>query len=184
MFLIDVLVTFQPQIPHVTTVGEVQTNGLIDVPIQLQTQLTRRAPSHIFPQIADDNLFDVQIQVDVVEVPVQLLETCGVSSLSTVLGKRPLREEDDILRAPLGTFNASASTSNTGKKLTRFRSRHVRFTPITLQISPEVRAALRAFNAARIRAMRNQNRPTEPVLRLTASDAIRQRKSRSLLTME
>ncbi|KAI3935333.1 hypothetical protein MKW98_027153, partial [Papaver atlanticum] len=182
--LYNVQVTFLPQLPRVATVRQVQTNVFIDVPIQLQTRLARTAPSHILPQIEDDNLFDVQIQEDIVEVPVQLLETCSVPSSSSVLGKRP-HEDDEILRAPLGTFNASTSTSSTGKKRrTSHPRRRLRFTPITLPRSPEVRAVLRSFNAARMRAMRNQNHATEPVLRLTASAALRQRKLRASCTTE
>ncbi|MCL7044102.1 hypothetical protein MKW94_009965, partial [Papaver nudicaule] len=196
----------------------------IDVPIQVQQQATRGAPSHFLPQIPGGNLVDVPIKEDIlVDVPV-VLQTVGMRSSSTVLGKRP-REEDkgwfdvlieedftvdvpvlsqtsgvpssstflgripheedyDILRAPLGTFNAPASTSSTGRKSRMSRSRRLRFTPITLPRSPEVRAALRDMYAAHKRAMRNCNRATEPVLHLTASAALRQRKSRTSRTVE
>lgn len=98
-------------------------------------------------------------------------------------GKDSHEEDNDVLRAPLGTFYASASTSSTRKKRRMSRSRRVRFTPITLPKSPEVRAMLRAFDVARKRGMRNKNRVIEPVLHLTASDALRQRKSRTSRTI-
>ncbi|KAI3992963.1 hypothetical protein MKX01_009706 [Papaver californicum] len=190
---INVPVTFQPQLnsdipvrtnPRLATVRQAHTSSLIDVKIQMQTQLTRRSPSRVLPQTVDENLFDVLVDEDfIVDVPVQILQACGVPSSSTILGKRPHEEDNDILLDPHGTFHASASTSSTGKKPRKSCSRRVRFTPITLPRSPEVRAVLRAFDAARKRVMRNQNRVIQPVIHLTASDALRQKKSRASLPL-
>ncbi|KAI3989338.1 hypothetical protein MKX01_026921 [Papaver californicum] len=140
---------------------------LIDVPAQLQTQLPRRTPFHVLPQVEDDSsLIDVPIQTELPQRSSHVLPQVEVGSSLIdvpiqVVRNIPHEEADDILRAPLGTFNASASTSSTRKKPRRSHSRRVRFTPIVLPRSPEVRAALRAFNAARIRAIRNQNRTAD-----------------------
>ncbi|KAI3949741.1 hypothetical protein MKX01_040958 [Papaver californicum] len=181
MLLVNVPVTFQPQLnlnaplPRLATVCQAQTSSLIDAQIQLQTQPTR----------LDENLFDVLVEENfTVDVPVQLLQTCGVPFSSTVLGKRPHEEDNDILLDSHGTFHASASTSSIGKKPRMSRSRRVSFTPITLPKSPKVRAVLRAFETALKRAMRDQNRVIDPVLHLTASDALRQRKSCASRTIE
>lgn len=95
MGLINVPVTFQPQLnesaplPRVVTVHQAQTSSLIDVQIQLQTQPTRRAPSRVLPQTVDENLLDVVVEENfTVDVPVKLLQTCGVPFSSKVLGKR------------------------------------------------------------------------------------------------
>ncbi|MCL7041818.1 hypothetical protein MKW94_012008 [Papaver nudicaule] len=131
-----------------------------DVPVQLQTFGSSSTVLGRRPREEDNSLFDVLVQEDfTVDVPV-LFQTCCVPSSSTVLGKRPHEENNEILRAPLGTFNASASTSGTTKKPRKCRSRRARFTPITLPKSPEIRAAIRAMYAAHKRVTRNRDRAT------------------------
>ncbi|MCL7035446.1 hypothetical protein MKW94_011600, partial [Papaver nudicaule] len=163
----------------------IQEEILVDVPVMLQTFGVRSSNTVLGrrPEEADERLFDVLIQEDFTVDVLVSSQTCGVPSSSTILGKRTREEDNDILRAPLVTFDASTLTSSTRIKPRTSRRRRGRFTPLTLLKSPEIRAQLRAFNAARIRAFRNQYRSIEPVLRLTASDPLRQRKSRASCTI-
>ncbi|MCL7034737.1 hypothetical protein MKW94_002902, partial [Papaver nudicaule] len=152
----------------------IQEEILVDVPVMLQTFSVRSSNTVLGrrPEEEDKSLFDVHIQEDfIVDVPVSS-HTCGVPSSSTILGMRPWEEGNDILRAPLGTFNAPASTSTTRMKPRTSRRRRGRFTPLILPKSPEIRAQLRAMYTAHKRATRNRNRGTEPVLHLTAGDAL------------
>ncbi|KAI3964550.1 hypothetical protein MKW92_053796 [Papaver armeniacum] len=170
MDLVDVPVTGPPELhldaplPHIAAVSQAQASSLVDVPIQLKGQLNRRVPSQVLSQVFDGNLFDVTRlkKTFTIDVSVQLVQTFGVPSSSCIWGKRPLEEDDDILRAPLGTFNASASTSSRICKLRKSRSRRIRFTPLIPPRSPEIRAALRSFNVAFMRVVRVENRVDEP----------------------
>ncbi|KAI3902422.1 hypothetical protein MKW92_046749, partial [Papaver armeniacum] len=67
-----------PSPSRVVVFRQAQTSSLFDVEIQLETQVTRHAPSGVLLRTVDENLFDVLIEVKyIVDVPIQL-QTFGV----------------------------------------------------------------------------------------------------------